>query len=345
MMTSLTEPLPSTPRPATTPQMLEAALDATSDYLFIFDPQGNCLFLGKAMAQVFGLDQDWMRGKPLPLRDSCPEFADIIDNQSVDFPAMDSEISGTVKVALSNGEQRFHYTLTPLQDADEQTTATLFRARDITGEQATLSALQEANRHLTQAMSETHHRVKNNLQIVCSLAEMQMADSGESASNSAMQRINQHVRALAAIHDILTYAVSGNQYIEQISTRTLLEQLFPMLQTTLPNRKIHYDIEDVSLPVRESSALALICNELISNAAKHGAGEVTLVFRVEATGAVLEVSDNGAGFPDGFQAETSANTGLDLVQSLARWDLGGNVRFDNCATGGACITIHFPLPQ
>lgn len=344
-MSHLLDSLPSISRSAMTPQLLEALLDATPDCLFAYDEAEICLFIGTAMAQAFDLNRAQMLDKPFPLQKICPEFADVLDTRKHEIAKGDRSISGSVTVASASGKRVFNYTVRSLAAHAEQPSATLFRARDITEEYVARMALEDCNRHLTQAMSETHHRVKNNLQIVCSLAEMQMQEADETIPKSALQRINQHVRALAAIHDILTHTPSEDEQKQSIPARELLEQLFPMLQTTLPNRLIHYEIADVVLPTREASALALICNELVNNAAKHGAGEVKIEFNVEGTKAVLKVSDNGKGFPDNFQLETSANTGLDLVQSLAKWDLAGHVRFFNCDTGGACITVEFPLPK
>ena len=58
---------------------------------------------------------------------------------------------------------------------------------------------------------------------------------------------------------------------------------------------------------------------------------------------VLQRSDDGNGFPADFDPRTAANTGLQLIESTARWDLRGDVRYDNHARGGGRVTVTFPI--
>jgi two-component sensor histidine kinase len=86
-------------------------------------------------------------------------------------------------------------------------------------------------------------------------------------------------------------------------------------------------------------------NELVSNAVKHGKGRIGINFRIREGKAALGVSDEGPGFPPDFDAVKEANTGLDLVQTLARLDLNGETRFENRPEGGASIVMEFPIPN
>ena len=99
------------------------------------------------------------------------------------------------------------------------------------------------------------------------------------------------------------------------------------------------------MPVRLSSTFAVLVNELVSNALKHGSGSIQVLFGVQSGTARLEVLDEGNGFPDGFNPSHAANTGLDLIESLSQVDLEGSVRYENRSDGGGHVTIEFPVPS
>lgn len=199
------------------------------------------------------------------------------------------------------------------------------------------------NARLQRAMRETHHRVKNNLQVVSALVDMQILDHAENVPAGELRRIAQHINALAAVHDLLTSQAKSGVETEFVSLAATLERLTPLIQSLLMGRALHLKIEDASVPIGQANSFAVLVNELISNAVKHGKGDIWLEIEVEANEARLIVRDNGPGFPEGFDLQTSASTGLSLVESLAGWDLGGTVVFSNQATGGGCVTVTFPV--
>jgi two-component sensor histidine kinase len=88
----------------------------------------------------------------------------------------------------------------------------------------------------------------------------------------------------------------------------------------------------------------LIANELVANALKHGNDSVELSLAVQNDQVVLEVCDDGPGFPAEFNALANANTGLELVESLVVTDLLGEARFENRIEGGARVRVVFALP-
>jgi two-component system, sensor histidine kinase PdtaS len=318
--------------PSSLPPLLEAALHADPDCIVLLDTQGEMMFCNAA-ALAMSINRRDEKASRLE-RIIQENRAAVLQSGQAEYGEFKDETEGNVC--------EYEYALLPLRAPGGPVNALLFRVRDVTVEHQALENLEECNRHLRESMQETHHRVKNNLQVISSLVEMQ-SDGMNDAITVPMQRIKQHVQALAVIHDFLTQEAKEDVVAQRISSQQMLEKLLPLLQTILPERSINYDIADVILPAREASALALICNELISNASKHGAGEVNLIFRHENGAGVLEVSDNGRGFPPTFNPEKSANTGLELVRNLARWDLSGDIRFFNCEAGGACITIKFPI--
>ena len=211
--------------------------------------------------------------------------------------------------------------------------------------------IEQLNARLQIAMQETHHRVKNNLQVIVSLADIALDGSPETVPAKEVQRIGQNGRALAAIHDILTQNVARNAEMDTVTTGEICDKLIPLIQTTLGTRPIRYEIEDCVFPVFHASSLALLISELISNSVKHGAGTIAVTLartpKLQGEGReslALVVEDEGKGFPTEFDPERTANTGLDLIKTLATHDLQGKLEFANNASGGACVSVRFPMP-
>ncbi len=121
--------------------------------------------------------------------------------------------------------------------------------------------------------------------------------------------------------------------------------LLPLMEGMLTGRRLQFDVAPLRLPVNIGTSLSLLVNELVSNAVKHGAGDIALKFAVEAGTVELTVCDQGVGFPEGFDPVAQAHTGLELIQSVISMDLRGDVSFINQQEGGACVKVTFPVPQ
>ena len=214
---------------------------------------------------------------------------------------------------------------------------------DITERVQHLQEIESLNVRLRRSIQETHHRVKNNLQIISSLVDLQVEDGQEQIPVSAMKRIGQHTRTLAALHDLLTEESKINVEADNITTKAAMDKLIPLLQATTGGRRIRCHVDDFRLPVREEASLALLVSELVSNAIKHGHGAIGLTLTVENNTACLEVCDDGPGFPPSFDWRTAVNTGLGLIESTGRYDLRGTISFENGCEGGARVVVLFPI--
>ena len=199
------------------------------------------------------------------------------------------------------------------------------------------------NAHLQQAMRETYHRVKNNLQVVAALVSMQIEEGSATVPMQELERLNQHIQALAGINDLLTQQARQEGEASSLSSEAILEKLLAMIPATVGQRRIHCDVETIPLSIRQGTSLALLINELISNAVKHGKGAIELTLRASEGMARLEVGDDGPGFPSGFNALMAAHTGLELIENISRKDLRGTVAYENRAAGGARVVVSFPI--
>ena len=202
--------------------------------------------------------------------------------------------------------------------------------------------IEDLNLRLRRAMTETHHRVKNNLQIISAMVDMQLMSDEPTISSEEFRRLGSHVRTLAAVHDILTQESREPGTSQVISLRDVLDKLVPIHRQTAPRCEISATVDDIMLSGRQGTSLALVINELISNAVKHGRGTVEVVVQQTEFGVGVTVCDDGPGFPPDFDSAAAANTGLELIDSLVRWDLAGQVEYGNRPDGGGQVTVTLP---
>lgn len=194
----------------------------------------------------------------------------------------------------------------------------------------------DAAERLRLALREINHRVKNNLQVIAALLDMRLMEDAEAVPRSHLEEVLRQVRAMAAVHEFLSRGPSG----DQVPARAVLERLVELTGKPV-GLEAAVESDDIVLPVKEANALALIVNELLLNASKHGATAVKVALQGGNGRIDLTVRDNGPGFGPDFQVVRDAGVGLSLARTLAEHDLRGELRLYN--DGGAVVTVSFPL--
>ncbi len=206
------------------------------------------------------------------------------------------------------------------------------------------ASIEKLNERLRLSMTETHHRVKNNLQMISALIDMRAMEAGESVPVEELRRLSAQIQSLSVVHDVLTATSRGEKSEQRVSARRMLSTLLPKLRQMAGEHELVNQLDDAVLRAGQSTSLALITQELYANALKHGGQRVTVKFKVAGSQATLEVCDTGPGFPSDFDAIQAANTGLELVLNLARTDLQGKVTFDTLPDGGGRVCYNLSPP-
>ncbi len=127
----------------------------------------------------------------------------------------------------------------------QQCAQALERARLTDVAASRLSEIEQLNARLKQALAETHHRVKNNLQVISALVELQTDVAEAMVPAEALRRVGGHARALATLHDLLTDQAKSSYDMSTVSTRALFGKMLPLLQSTMGERALHSEIEEV----------------------------------------------------------------------------------------------------
>ena len=292
-----------------------------------------------------------------PVRDIFPDvegqgFFELLDQvyqTGIPFIGKDMPIVFQVTPDATQRQRFMDFVYQPMIEADGSVSGIFAHGVDLTERKQALQEVRDLNARLQRAMAETHHRVKNNLQVLSGLVEISHVEGESPALLTALERLQRHINALASLHNLLTLDSQDTDGSDAPSLRVLLEKLAPMLQLASGERPLRMEAQDVRLPMKQASSFALLVNELIANAIKHGQGEIHLTVTEENAGKEkdrirLAVSDEGPGFPEGFDPAQNGNTGLELIRSLGEWDLQGKLFFSNLPGGGACVGISFPRP-
>lgn len=217
--------------------------------------------------------------------------------------------------------------------------------RDFTARKQAQEQIEALNTRLQRGIRDGLHRTKNNLHMVAALIQMQAAEHEGTLPVEEVQQIVAHVRALAEVHDLLTHEVTTEGQLETVPADVVLEKLLVLLQNTAGQRLLKHQIAPVRLTGKQVTALALITNEICTNALKYSSGSVTVTLTADQGMATLQVCDDGPGFKATFNPLTDSSVGLDLVGHIVRIDLSGQIRYENRPEGGASVVVEFPVPQ
>jgi PAS domain S-box-containing protein len=234
----------------------------------------------------------------------------------------------------------------PVREEKEQRVIRIYgAAQDITARKEAEQHVVALNTQLRLAMKESFHRIKNNLQLVATLIDTQALDYHGALPPDRVEQLSRQIRTLADVHNLLTQSVREDGQAAFVSTRVLVENLCAFLQQMAGERSLECRITEVTLPHRQGTALALIINELIQNALRHGEGTVSIRLETDEEQACLQVEDAGSGFPADFDPCQDAQTGLQLIQDLTESDLNGRMHYANRMEGGASVRVKFPIPH
>ena len=195
-------------------------------------------------------------------------------------------------------------------------------------------------------LHEIHHRVKNNMQVISSLLDLQASAIKNKQAKEILRESQGRVHAMSAVHETL----HGSDNLSEIELQTYLTRIsnavFVSYSNTPGRIKLINEVNEIPISINQASPLGLIVNELISNALKYAfpvdrSGEIAVKTKRINNELVLTISDNGVGFQKGIDWRSSDTLGLKLVRSLVEEQLGGSVQMEG--NNGTKFTIKFNI--
>jgi two-component sensor histidine kinase len=180
-------------------------------------------------------------------------------------------------------------------------------------------------------LREMHHRVKNNLQQVASILNMQRRRARLPEVEQILLESVDRIQGIAATHDLLSGTQLGVAPMDEIARKIVGIVRGNLVPPQLQIR-FHVGAAPYHLPTDQATTLAIILNELIANAIEHGfegreRGEIRISGARQDDLLLLRVADDGSGLPPGFSIQTAEGLGLQLVRTLVQSNLHGSVQY------------------
>lgn len=320
-------------------------IDVVPNYIFVKDAAGRYLVANEAMARFYGTTVD--RLQAMSEHDLAVPEAErevyLQQDRDVIRSGVPLFIPETTTTAADGSVHIVQIVKIPVTLAGSAERSVLGVATDITALKTAERELKASLNEKEVLLKEVHHRVKNNLQVINSLLNLQAYEVTDPGLLQVLRESQGRIRSMAMVHEQL---YSANN-LAGVDFREYLTRMSAQLLRTTEAPGIRCTVEGDHLPLAIDAAVpcGLIVNELISNALKHAfngreGGMITVCFR--RTGASmleLSVSDDGVGVPPDLDIDTAESMGMTLVNSLVR-QIHGTLVLGR--EGGSRFVIRFP---
>jgi len=244
-----------------------------------------------------------------------------------------------------NGDYRWFLTRgNAIRDDEDRPIRLMGVTTDITKQKQARQQLQASLQEKEVLLREVHHRVKNNLQLISSLFDLQIDCLANDQVVKILEECQSRIQAMALVHQTLYYS----EYLSRINSsdylHNLVNQLHAVYVGRLNNISLNLDIQDLSFQIDTALYCGLIISELVSNALKHAfpdnqPGRIQIQLRAEKKQVTLIVADNGIGFTADLDRIHPESLGLLLVDTFVKQLEGALVQLPG---KGAIFQISFP---
>ncbi|MBA3898662.1 MAG: PAS domain S-box protein, partial [Bacteroidetes bacterium] len=218
-------------------------------------------------------------------------------------------------------------------------------AQDVTSKKLSELQIKKSLKEKEVLLKEVHHRVKNNLQVISSILNLQSSNIKEKKILNILRESQDRIKAMAYIHESLYQNkdfsnIKFSDYIGNLSKNLVYSY---RIYNNLIELKL--DIDEVYLNLDLAIPCGLIINELVSNALKYAfprnkKGSIFIKVKVVGDSLAIVVKDNGIGFPEGLDFRKTDSLGLQLVTTLTD-QIQGNVEMETLKGGGTSFIINF----
>ena len=258
-----------------------------------------------------------------------------------------------IENAVREGSHYFEWTHKRLNGEDFPATVLLTRfewkgkeilqatVRDITERKHAEDKIKASLDEKVLLLREIHHRVKNNLQIIISLLNLQIRQADDERLKQIMAETRNRVMAMSLVHDKLYQSEDISKINLDDYVRFLGNSLFQFYGMKGKGIVLNTQIQDINVDINTAIPVGLIVNELVSNSLKHAfpkgrKGEISVTITRENAMLTMVYKDTGVGIPPDLDWRTAKSLGLRLVVSLVE-QLFGTIELDRSA--GTAFTI------
>lgn len=326
-------------------QFLRNIFSSIQDGLCVLDREFNILSVNQAMKNWYSFalplegkkcyEAFHNRSEPCDLCPTKEALARGLPSMEVIPLRQEGKITGWLEV----------YAFPLLDSSSGQTSGVIEYIRDITARKEAEDRLKESLREKDILLRELHHRVKNNMQVISSLLNLQANHITDPVAKEMFRETQRRIRSMALVHEQLYQSANLSQINFASYLAHLSSHLFQACGVSTHRVRLNLQTEELFLDVNTAIPLGMIFNELMTNSLKHAfpdnrEGEIKVSLRrYDRERALLEIADNGVGLPKGFKLEESVSLGLQIVQTLCH-QIKAHIELDQ--TKGTAFKIIFP---
>lgn len=316
--------------------------NGTPGLIFVDDEEGNHLFVNDHYLEYFNITEEEVSGlkwQPLIHKDDLPEYL-----KKVKIALSTHEpFFGQARVLRGDGEWRWIETSAmPRFSANNEYIGHVGISIDIHERKKAERDIRKSLNEKENLLKEIHHRVKNNLQIISSLLNLQEDYVNEDPiAVNVLKESQNRVVSMAMIHEMIYQSedlsrINFSDYIRNLTTNLFHSYGIKNITSVINVYQIYLNIE-TAIP------LGLIISELVSNSLKYAfpndkSREISINLKNEGKEHNLIISDNGIGISEEIDFTTESSLGLRLVYSLVN-QLDGKIKLDR--SNGTKYTIIF----
>jgi len=302
------------------------------DIIFIVSLEDRLVYVNKFAANMLGFEPHELVGKlrqnlfPMEISEKQRKTIDLaIETQS--------PVRSESKLALPRCEMWLDTNIIPLKDKNDKIFAVMGISRDITRQKQIEDALRSSLNEKEILLKEIHHRVKNNMQIISSLINLQSDYATDESTVKMFEDSKNRIRSMALIHEKL-YMSEDISFIEFSKyIKSLTSKLLEFYSSKARLITINVISDNITMDIDSAIPCGLIINELVSNAIKYAFpngndGNITIHMHLKDENYVLSVEDDGVGFPEKIDFMNPETLGLQIVHTLTQ-QLGGIIELEN----------------
>jgi len=294
--------------------------DLLPQTVFELDLSGRFVFANRAAYAMFGFDPDKPAEGFSLLEYVAPEDHDRLLSASRQFSEGTGSMGNEYMFKCADGSMFPGLVYSAVVRDGDRPSGVRGIIVDISELRRVQEVLQKSVAEKELMLKEIHHRVKNNLQIVSSLLNLQASSIRDPVDLALFGESVDRIRSMALIHDRLykSQDLAGIEFREYIES--LVMSLFHLYGH--PNINFSAEVQDVRMSIDTAIPCGLIINELVTNALKHAfpdrrQGMITVSLGTRSNGDVeLCVADDGVGIPEDVDARNTTSLGLQLVNIL-----------------------------
>ena len=238
-------------------------------------------------------------------------------------------------------------TLTPIYDEEGILKKLVVVDSDITAGKKMQKQIETSLKEKDVLLKEIHHRVKNNLQIIISLLNLQTGYIKDEVTLKAVKDGQSRVRSMALVHE----KFYQSDELSEIDFAEYIEKLCHFIYQSYGDKtdRIHLQIsgDKIGLDMDTAMPCGLLVNEIVSNSYKYAfpnqeTGSIQIDFKKIDNKIILFIKDNGVGFPEEYDLEKGESLGMQLIQALTS-QLDGELVVSR--ENGTSFKISFPYPK